>query len=274
MKKKTIYRYGQRSGALNHQIHFGLKLVILFFVPTILVLTLAYNGHFRESYTSMEGSGVNFYDILYATLLTTMRIALAYVLSLFSALGLALLVTKNKAVESVLLPIFDVLESIPILAFFPLIITFFLNYNFPNGAALFILFMSMVWSIVFTVVGGIKLIPQDIIDAAHIYGLTGWRYTRHVLVPAVVPEIITGSILAVACGWDIVIVAEVLHVYIKNGTSSTDLVGIGSVLVNASTAGNNTLFTIAIIMMTIVIAITNIFIWQRLLKYADRFRFE
>jgi NitT/TauT family transport system permease protein len=123
-------------------------------------------------------------------------------------------------------------------------------------------------------VGGLKAIPADIKLAAQAFGLKGFAYIRRVLLPASTPHIVTGSILAWGQGWNIIIVAEVLHTYLPNGTASQDLFGIGSVLVHASTAQQTGVFVGAVLVMTVAIALLNLFVWQRLLHYAERFKFE
>ncbi|HUO56442.1 MAG TPA: ABC transporter permease subunit, partial [Candidatus Paceibacterota bacterium] len=157
---------------------------------------------------------------------------------------------------------------------FPVVVILFVNVGFLNGAAIFILFVSMLWSLVFTLVGGLKIIPHDIIDAAHIFGVRGFSFVRRVIFPALVPQFVTGSILAVAQGWNIIIVAEVLRTYIPNGTSAQDLFGIGSILVDASANAQGTVFVESVFAIIIVIAFINFFVWQKLLHYAQRFRFE
>ena len=169
---------------------------------------------------------------------------------------------------------FDILQSIPILALFPVIIMLFIRFGDLNGAAIFILFLSMLWNLVFTLVGGLKLIPHDIIDAAHIFGLHGVSYLKRLILPAIVPQLVTGSILAVAQGWNITIVAEVLHTYIPGGTSAQDLFGVGSILVSAAAHAQNGTFLGAVFTMVVIIALFNFFVWQKLLRLAQRFRFE
>jgi NitT/TauT family transport system permease protein len=203
-----------------------------------------------------------------------MRLACAYILALIIAIPLAYLATENKTAEKILLPLFDILESVPVLAFFPLLILFFIHINFPNGAAIFILFLSMLWNIVFTVVGGLKIIPKDITYASHVFHIRGWNYIRSVLLPSIFPEIVTGSILAVAQGWNLIIVAEIIHSYIPLGTESQDLFGIGSIMVNAGTHGNTGLFITCLSLMVTCIALLNYFVWQKLMKYSERFKFE
>ncbi len=202
------------------------------------------------------------------------RIALAYAVSLLVAIPLAILVTHNTFTERLLLPLFDVLESVPVLAFFPVVVLFFVKFNFFDGAAIFIIFIDMMWNILFTTVGGIKSIPSDIKLAAQAFGLKGFAYVRRVVLPAVTPHIVTGSILAWGQGWNIIIVAEVLHTYLPNSSTGQDLFGIGSVLVHASTAQEPGVFLAAVLVMTAAIAFLNIFIWQKLLHYAERFKFE
>ena len=212
--------------------------------------------------------------LLLALLATVSRLTVAYVISVVVAIPLALFITSNTILETIFLPIFDILESIPILAFFPVIILIFLRFNFLNGAAIFIIFLGMVWNLLFTLVGGLKLIPRDIIDASNIFHLHGEAYFWKVILPSIVPQLVTGSILAVAQGWNIIIVAEVMHVYLPGGTNASDLFGIGTILVHASGSGQMTIFIMAIITMVLTIACFNFFIWQKLLHYAQRYRFE
>ncbi len=205
---------------------------------------------------------------------TFLRLFIAFIFALAVSVPLALLVTKSPLMERVFLPVFDVAQSVPILAFFPVIIIFFVRFGFLNGAAVFVLFITMLWSIVFSLVGGMKVIPTDIKDAAHVFGVRGWDFLKRILLPATVPYLITGSLLAWAQGWNIIIVAEVLHTYIPGGTSAQDLFGIGSVLVNASSTGANGVFVIAILAMVGAIALLNFFVWQKLLRLSERFKFE
>jgi NitT/TauT family transport system permease protein len=212
--------------------------------------------------------------ILVAALETSARLAVAYVLAVIFAIPLAILATFNATAEAILLPVFDILESVPILALFPVIIMLFINFNFLNGAAVFILFLSMLWNIVFTLVGGLKIIPKDIVSAAQIFGIHGFAYFRRVLLPAIVPQLVTGSILAVAQGWNLIIVAEVLRTYIPGGTAAQDLFGVGSILVDAAANSQTMVFIEAVLVMVVIIGLFNFFVWQKLLHYAQKFRFE
>ncbi len=213
--------------------------------------------------------------IAMATFDTMTRLAIAYVLAIACAVPLAISATMNRTTEAILLPIFDILESVPILALFPVVIMVFVNYfHSLDGAAVFILFMTMLWNIVFPLIGGLQIIPGDVIAAAKVFGVEGFAFVRRVLLPALVPQMVTGSILAMAQGWNIIIVAEVLHTYIPGGTSAQDLFGIGSILVDASANAQNGVFLEAVFALVVVIGLLNLLVWQRLLHISQRFRFE
>jgi NitT/TauT family transport system permease protein len=263
-----------RHFSFSYPVSFSQKIYSILlgplFVVFILFLLVTIFSHFHPANIENVSLGA----LSLAILSTLGRMSVAYVFSLLFSVPLALLADKGPIFEKILLPVFDILESIPILAFFPVLLIVFLRFDFLNGAAIFILFLSMLWNIVFTAVGGLKMIPTDIKSAAHVFHIKGFDYFRKILLPAIIPELVTGSILAFAQGWNIIIVAEVLHTYIPHGTASQDLFGIGSILVDAAANGQNELFLAAIVGMVLVIAFLNFFVWQKLLHYAQRFRFE
>ncbi len=205
---------------------------------------------------------------------TLSRLGIAYFLALLAAVPLVMLSRRGPLAEKILLPFFDVMQSVPVLAFFPLIAGVFLQFGFTDAAAVFVIFLSMLWNIVFSLVAGIKAVPRDISWAAKVFGVKGFAYVRRVLLPAVTPSLVTGSLLAWAQGWNIIIVAEVLHTYIPSGTGADDLYGIGSVLVDSVAAGETGTFAASVVFLVGAIALMNFFVWQRLLNHAEKYRFE
>jgi NitT/TauT family transport system permease protein len=217
---------------------------------------------------------VRFGVLLAALGSSLLRLGIAYVLSLFIGVPLGIFAESNRKVESFLLPIYDVLESIPVLAFFPVIILFFVRSNFLEGAAIFMLFFSMIWSIVFNTIGGLKVIPSEVKAVGKVFGLSRWDRFTKITLPALFPPLVTGSILALAAGWNIVIVAEALHAYAPAASNAHDLFGIGSILVTAASSGNTSALLGAMALLVFTIAIINLFIWQPLLARAERYKFE
>jgi NitT/TauT family transport system permease protein len=187
---------------------------------------------------------------------------------------LGVLAEKNHRLESILLPIYDVLESIPVLAFFPIVILFFVRSGSLEGAALFILVFSMIWNIAFNTIGGLKVIPRDVINAGKVFNLSRFQQFRLIELPALFPPLVTGSILALADGWNILIVAEALHAYAPQSAGAHDLFGIGSILVTSGSTGDTDGLLIALLVLVIAIAALNIFVWQPLLARAENYKFE
>lgn len=266
--------HAQHHFAISYPVSISQRLYTIVLGPLAIVAIVYALVNFYPMLATPSGTPVSFQTVLFAALYTCVRLAVAYVFAVIIAIPLSILVTTNTTVEAILLPLFDILESVPILALFPVIIILFVNFGFLNGAAIFMLFLTMLWNIVFTLVGGLKLIPNDVTNAAQVFGVKGISYIRRVILPALVPQLVTGSLLAVAQGWNLIIVAEVLHTYIPGGTTAQDLFGIGSILVNAAANAQNTVFVEAVFIMVVIIGLMNLFVWQRLLKYSQKFRFE
>jgi NitT/TauT family transport system permease protein len=259
---------------LSYPVSLSQRLYTIILGPLAVVAVIYIIARYFPFIGAPSGQAISLQMILIAALETSARLAVAYALAVICAIPLAILATSNSTAESILLPLFDILESVPILALFPVIIMLFINFNFLNGAAIFILFLSMLWNIVFTLVGGLKIIPKDIVSAAQIFGIKGFAYFRRVLLPAIVPQLVTGSILAVAQGWNLIIVAEVLRTYIPGGTAAQDLFGVGSILVDAAANSQTVVFVEAVLVMVVIIGLFNFFVWQKLLHYAQKFRFD
>lgn len=213
-------------------------------------------------------------DLLSASSLSLSRLSIAYLISVIAAVPLSLLITATPKLEKVLLPIFDVIQSIPILAFFPLVVLVFIKLNYFNGAAIFVIAMQEVWILVFTMIGGIKTVPEDVKSAALVFGAKGFKKLIYITLPAIFPYIITGSLLAWSAGWNILVIAEVIHAYLPNGKPSQDLFGLGSLMINASSSGQNLIFIASLATMILLIGLINFFVWQKLLAIAERYKFD
>ena len=197
MKHARHVHHVQHAVVLSYPVSQRQRFYTILLTPlfVFMLMFVVYASH-RFSVPS-SGLPISLAEIFTAMWYTMIRITIAYVCAVIVAVPLALLTVMNRASETILLPIFDVLESVPILALFPVIIVLFIQFNFLNGAAVFILFLSMLWNLVFALVGGLKVIPRDVGFAAQVFGLTGFSYIRRLILPAVFPQLVTGSILAV-----------------------------------------------------------------------------
>jgi NitT/TauT family transport system permease protein len=263
----VIYGNAPTPKTFFARVHFAL-------IPVVSVLVLLVILRAATLFPFGSGASMSASYIAGAFFATLTRLLIAYALALIAAVPLVALSRHSLLTEKIFLPFFDVMQSIPVLAFFPLIAGIFLQFGLSDAAAVFVIFLAMLWNIVFSLVAGLKAIPRDISWAAKVFGVKGSAYMWRVLLPAVTPSLITGSLLAWAQGWNIIIVAEVLHTYIPFGTGSDDLYGIGSILVDSVALGEIGTFITAVIFLVGAIALINFFVWQRLLNYAEKYRFE
>ncbi|HUD09698.1 MAG TPA: ABC transporter permease subunit, partial [Patescibacteria group bacterium] len=272
-KYMAIRHYHHRyhfSYLTSKKRHFSAALIVIAALTLILLALF----HYLTPQRVLDLNDLSPTIILLASFNTLFRLLVAYTLSLALSLPIALLITKNERMEKILLPVSDIIQSVPVLAFFPIIVLVFIKLHATEGAVVFILFMAMLWNLVFSMIGGLKTIPKDILDAAKIFNIKGFIKLRYVTIPAIFPFIITGSLLAWAQGWSILIVAEALHSYIPSGMVNSDPLGLGSLLVNAFSKGENSVFLGALITMVVLITLINFFVWQKLLHLAERFKFD
>ncbi len=268
------------SRQYHHHYHFSYQttfkrhLASIATITLVIVIFIAFLIHFASLRNTFDINQISLTDIFIASTNTLVRLLVAYLFSLLFSIPLALLITITPRIEKILLPLFDVVQSVPVLAFFPVIVVFFTAYHAFEFAAIFILFMSMLWNLVFTMIGGLKTIPEDVESAASVYKVRGIKKLLNITLPAIFPYMITGSLLAWGQGWSIVIVAEVLHNYIPRGTVSQDLLGLGSLLVDSFAQGKNSVFLATLVVMVIIISLLNFFVWQRLLHITERFKFD
>lgn len=272
-KPRHIHRYhGHISysfAASNSQRLYSLVLVPIVLVALAFLVLAVFGNH-----NISETPNIDFGLLTLALILTFARLFLAYLIACIVGIPIALLIVSRPWIEKLLLPLFDILQSIPVLAFFPVIIVLFIHYGLDNWAAIFIMVLTMTWCIVFSLVSGLGSIPQDIIAISKIFRLKRWANLVKITMPAIFPYVVTGSILAWANGWSIIIVAEVLHTYIPGGNISHDLFGLGSLLVFSASSGQQHNFIVVLSVLVGVVGLLNIFVWQKLLHYAEKFKFE
>jgi NitT/TauT family transport system permease protein len=263
----TRFHIAYRTSGKHH--FYNLIFVIL---GIILLVFLALQVIFPTK--EVNFFGVSYGNVLLAGFASLSRLAVAYAMSLVVAIPLVLFTLKVPRLEKYLLPIYDILQSVPVLAFFPIIVLLFIKFNFFEGAAIFVLVIAMLWNMVFSMIAGFKTIPADIQSAAAVFQAKGFKKIWMVTLPSIFPFIVTGSLLAWAQGWTILIVAEVLHNFIPNSLASTDLFGLGSLLANSISQNNNSEFIASLIVMIVAISLLNFFVWQKLLHLSERYKFD
>jgi len=208
-------------------------------------------------------------DVSYSFL----RMLAAYALSLGFSLAYGYYASTHRGGERVMIPILDILQSVPILGFFPFALLIFAgatpgSWLGPNFASVFLIFTSMAWNMVFGVYESLKTLPSDLKEAADTFGLSGSLRFRRVLFPATVNRLVYNSVLSWTAGWFFLVEAEIFS------TNSAALPGIGSFLSFAASAHQGDEFLAGILVLVTVIALLDFALWRPLGRIAERFRYD
>src|SRR6266571_1400497 len=202
---------------------------------------------------------------------STARMVVAYLLSLVFAIVFGHTAAPNKKAAIVMLPLLDVLQSIPILVFFPAALLFFVAtfHGNPIGiefAVVFLIFRNMA----FGVYESLTTIPQDLEAAATSFGLTGWLRFRLLAFPAVIPKLVYNSILSWTNGWFFLVASEIFS---GNG-AEFQRPGLGAFIAIAGRNGDVPSIAIGLAVLAAIVLALDVFVWRPLSVWSERFRID
>jgi NitT/TauT family transport system permease protein len=208
-------------------------------------------------------------------LLSLARMAVAYLLALAFSLTVAYAAATNRWAERVLMPVLDLLQSVPILGFFPAAVYFFISLASGHRvgielASIFLIFTSQVWNIAFGVYEAWSTLPHETAETAQAYGVRGWLLFRRVYWPACLPRLIYNSIASWSNGWYFLIACEIIAI----GPLNYELPGLGSFLVHAAEEGRLDLLLAGLLMLLIIVIAMELLLWRPLSIWSAKFRYE
>ncbi len=204
---------------------------------------------------------------------SALRVAAAYAICLAIALPLSMYLARSSRASRFGMPVVEVIASFPATALFPVIIFVLIPYISEEGAAVLMLMTGMLWYLFFNVLSGIRGLPPDLDEAAHSFGLKGWKRFTRVVLPGIFPALITGSITAFGGGWNTLIVAE----YVTGNGHVLSLLGIGRSIDIGAELGNAGYPLLAAAILTLVAAVVaiNELIWKPLYRRAvEKYRYD
>jgi NitT/TauT family transport system permease protein len=206
---------------------------------------------------------------------TVMRMGIALVVSLIFSLTYAALAAKSRRAEKLLIPVLDILQSVPILGFLSITVTGFIAM-FPGSllgyecAAIFAIFTSQAWNMTFSLYQSFLGVPGDLREAARMYHLSPWASFWQLEVPYAIPQLVWNMMMSMSGGWFFVVASEAITVADQN----TTLPGIGSYIALASKQGNIAAVGWAILAMLAFILIYDQLLFRPLLAWSQRFKVE
>lgn len=209
------------------------------------------------------------------TLRTVLRMLLALLASLIFTFTYATLAAKSRRAEMVLIPLLDVLQSVPILGYLSFTVVFFISlfpgkWLGPELAAIFAIFTSQAWNMAFSFYQSLRTVPVDLDESSRSFRLSAWQRFWRLEVPFAVPGLVWNMMMSMSGGWFFVVASEAITV----GTLQIALPGVGSYVAKAIQERDLTAVGWAILAMTLAILLYDQLLFRPLVAWADKFRAE
>jgi NitT/TauT family transport system permease protein len=211
---------------------------------------------------------------LYA-LYSLVRIGVAYALSLVFALAYGYIAASSRRAEIVMVPLLDILQSIPVLSFLPGVMLAMVAI-FPHSqfgvelGSILLIFTGQVWNIAFSFYSSLKTIPRELNEAAIIYRFSRWQRFAELDLPFSTIGLVWNSMMSVAGGWFFLMACEMFVL----GNRDFRLPGLGSFLQTAASHGNTRAILWGLAAMISVIVLLDQVVWRPIIVWADKFKFE
>ena len=211
---------------------------------------------------------------LYA-LYSLVRLSIAYVLSLVFALAYGFAAARSPKLERLLVPLMDILQSIPVLSFLPGVMLAMVAL-FPTRqigvelGSILLIFTGMVWNIAFSFYSSLKTIPRELDEAVRIYRFGRWQRFLELEIPFGAIGLVWNSMMSVAGGWFFLMPCEMFVL----GERDFRLPGLGSYLQTAASAGDTAAILWGLAALIAVIVLLDQILWRPIIAWADKFKFE
>jgi len=206
---------------------------------------------------------------------TTLRMLSALVVSLVFTFVYGTLAAKSRRAEVILVPLLDILQSIPVLGYISFTVIFFLSL-FPGrvagaeAAVVFAIFAAQAWNMTFSFYQSLRTVPRDLEEATRGFHFSAWLRFWRLEVPFAMPGLIWNMMMSMSGSWFFIVYAEAITV----GNKTIILPGIGAYLATAIDKQDMTAIVWVIVAMTVVIVLYDQLMFRPLVAWADKFRFE
>ena len=204
-----------------------------------------------------------------------LRITIAYALSLAFTLVYGYVAAYNPRAERFMIPLLDVLQSIPVLSFLPGVMMAMVAL-FPGrqigveAGAILLIFTGQVWNMAFSFYASLKSIPKEMREAAKVYGFSWWQRFIEMELPFAAIGLVWNSMMSVAGGWFFLMACEMFVL----GSRDFRLPGLGSYLQTAASAGDTRSILSGVATMVAVIVLLDQFVWRPVIAWAEKFKVE
>jgi NitT/TauT family transport system permease protein len=214
-------------------------------------------------------------NLPYYLLRTVLRMFTALFFALLFSFVFAAVAAKYRAAEKIMIPLLDILQSVPILGFQAIAIAPFIalfpgNLLGVESAAIFAIFTSQAWNMAFSLYQSMRTVPPELGEAARVFRLSGWQRFWRLELPFAMPGLLWNMMMSMSGGWFFLVAAEAISV----AGQDIKLPGIGAYIAVAIQEENGRAIGLAIVAMLAGILLYDQLFFRPLLAWADKFRFE
>lgn len=203
------------------------------------------------------------------------RMFVALFISVILAIIIGLWAAVSGRAERIILPVVDVLQTLPILAFFPfaiyVVVVILPGFIGINAAVVMLIITSMLWNIIFGVYESIKLIPNELLELGRLCKMGFWGRLRKIFIPACLPSVVEQSKLSWAIGLFYLVTSEIF----STGSANYKVTyGIGVALTSLAQAGNTLGYVLGVALFIVAVVITRFLFFGPLEKYTNKYRIK
>ena len=251
--------------------------MVILVVFVLLWLLVALSGDMRVRFDELHQPPLSLDVALipYYTARTVLRMFIAFAAALLFTFTYGYVAAKSVRARKVMLPLLDILQSVPVLGFLSITVTGFLAL-FPGSllgvecASIFAIFTAQAWNMTFGFYHSLITIPAELQEAATVYRMNRWQRFTKVELPSSAIGLMWNSMMSFGGGWFFVAQSEAISVLNKN----IKLPGLGSYMAAAVEAGDTRAAVYAIIAMIVTIVIIDQLLWRPLVAWAEKFKLE
>ncbi len=249
--------------------------LLILAVITVLLVIVRTASQFVGDYEPDVRISTHLDQLPSYTAQTLLRMGCAYFLSLIFSLVYAYSAYRYQWAAKILIPLLDILQSIPVLSFLPGVVLALITL-FPGQrigvelAAILLIFTGMTWNLVFSFYQSLSNIPRELLEVAKVYHLNSWQRFWSVELPSGILGLVWNSVMSVAGGWFFLMAIESFTL----GARSFRLPGLGSFLAQASDQGDFISIAWGLGVLIAIIIILDFLVWKPLIAWAEKFKLE
>ncbi len=251
--------------------------IVILAVFVLLWLLVVLTGDMQVRFDELHSPPLSLDVALipYYTARTVLRMFIAFAAALLFTFTYGYVAAKSVRARKVMLPLLDILQSVPVLGFLSITVTGFLAL-FPGSllgvecASIFAIFTAQAWNMTFGFYHSLITIPAELQEAASVYGMNRWQRFTKVELPSSAIGLMWNSMMSFGGGWFFVAQSEAISVMNKN----IKLPGLGSYMAAAVEAGDTRAAVYAILAMIITIVVLDQVLWRPLVAWAEKFKLE